>query len=123
VLHLGDVGAAQLAKLVNNTLLTANIALAHNAVEVGRRIGIDPDAMVQVILNGSGRSFGATILDSNRAHPASARATLAYLDKDVHLLVDTVRSLGADPTSPVVDLAEEALDWLRARRDEAEGQA
>jgi 3-hydroxyisobutyrate dehydrogenase-like beta-hydroxyacid dehydrogenase len=123
VLHLGDVGAGQLAKLVNNTLLTANVGLAASAVDVGRRIGIDGDNLVEVILNGTARSFAAGILQRNRVEPTSARGTLAYLDKDVHLLIDTARAMGADPTSSLVQLAEEALDVLRSLKARAEAES
>ena len=71
VLHLGLVGAGQLAKLVNNTLLTANLGLAANAIEVGKRVGIDPDTLVQVITNGSGRSYGGGIFERNRLQPGT----------------------------------------------------
>ena len=37
IVHLGGVGAGQMAKLINNTLLTANMALAHDALTPGRR--------------------------------------------------------------------------------------
>ena len=113
VLHLGDVGAAQLAKLVNNTLFAANQGLVASALEVGGRLGIDTDRMLDVIINGSGRSFGAEMIKLRRETPNDRLHRSGYLDKDVPLLVETARSMGADPTSTVVDVAGAWVDAMR----------
>jgi 3-hydroxyisobutyrate dehydrogenase-like beta-hydroxyacid dehydrogenase len=39
IVHLGDVGAGQECKLINNTLMAANLGLAHNALAAGEALG------------------------------------------------------------------------------------
>lgn len=61
VVHLGDHGAAQAAKLVNNTLLAANLAMAHQAVAAGVGLGLERAAVVELLQASSGRSFGLDV--------------------------------------------------------------
>jgi 2-hydroxy-3-oxopropionate reductase len=57
IVYLSDrVGAAQLMKLVNNVLSASNLALACEAMVVGRKAGLDPNAMLEIINNGSGQN-------------------------------------------------------------------
>ena len=51
-----DVGAAQQVKLINNFLSAANLALACEALVVARKAGLDLDAVLDVINNGSGQN-------------------------------------------------------------------
>jgi 3-hydroxyisobutyrate dehydrogenase len=61
IVLLGDVGAGQRAKIINNSLLAANIGLAHAALSAGVAIGLDRTALAQVIRNSSGYSFGLEV--------------------------------------------------------------
>lgn len=56
--HLGDVGAGQLAKLVNNSLMAANMALADAAVGAGAALDLNRAALIELIKVSSGRSYG-----------------------------------------------------------------
>jgi 3-hydroxyisobutyrate dehydrogenase-like beta-hydroxyacid dehydrogenase len=57
IVYLSDrVGAAQVMKLVNNTLSASNLALACEALVLGRRAGLDPSAMLDVLNNGTGQN-------------------------------------------------------------------
>jgi 3-hydroxyisobutyrate dehydrogenase-like beta-hydroxyacid dehydrogenase len=57
IVYLSDrVGAAQVMKFVNNVLSAANLALACEAMVVGRKSGLDPRAMLEVLNNGSGQN-------------------------------------------------------------------
>jgi 3-hydroxyisobutyrate dehydrogenase-like beta-hydroxyacid dehydrogenase len=53
VVHLGDIGAGSVAKLINNTLLSAQIVLADDAMRAGEGLGLDPVALAEVLRTGS----------------------------------------------------------------------
>ncbi len=54
VVHVGDVGAGQVAKTVNNILLWACIRADVEALRLGRALGIDPAALREAMELGSG---------------------------------------------------------------------
>ncbi len=58
IVHLGTVGAGQLAKLVNNSLMAANMALADAALGTGASLGLDRAALIELVKASSGRSYG-----------------------------------------------------------------
>jgi 3-hydroxyisobutyrate dehydrogenase len=58
IAHLGGVGAGQFAKLVNNSLMAANMALADAALGVGAALGLDRAALIELVKASSGRSYG-----------------------------------------------------------------
>src|SRR5690606_11150357 len=64
VLRLGDVGAGQSAKLINNALMAANIALAQQAFALGDALGIDRDSLGTYLKSASGRSFSLEVFTS-----------------------------------------------------------
>lgn len=54
IVHLGDVGAGQMAKLVNNALMAAHVAIAHQGLEAATALGIDRDALIELVKVSSG---------------------------------------------------------------------
>jgi 3-hydroxyisobutyrate dehydrogenase len=87
--HLGGVGAGQFAKLVNNSLMAANMALADAALGAGAALGLDRAALIELVKASSGRSYGfevrARLPDIARfGHGAK------LLAKDVNLLKATL---------------------------------
>lgn len=85
IVHLGDVGAGQSAKLVNNMLMAANMALAHHALASGAALGIDRSALADLIKASSGRSFGFEVY-ARMANPQAFNHGGKLLAKDVGLL-------------------------------------
>jgi 3-hydroxyisobutyrate dehydrogenase len=61
IVHLGDVGSGQIAKIINNSLMAANLALAHSAVSAGTELGLDPKALGDLLNESSGRSFALEV--------------------------------------------------------------
>lgn len=105
VVHLGDVGAGQNAKLINNSMLAANIAIGHYGLEAGARLGVDRDELVRIIKASSGRSFGFDV-SAGMSAPANFRHGANLLHKDVGLLGET---LGDVPAFTVIRDAAEAF--------------
>jgi 3-hydroxyisobutyrate dehydrogenase len=112
VVHMGPIGTAQRAKLVNNALLTANISLAADALELGRALDIDPDMLARALQHGTGRSFGLSVLTRVRDEGELTAAGWGLLRKDVDLLIDAAGRAGADPRT-LVEPAERFLDETR----------
>jgi 3-hydroxyisobutyrate dehydrogenase len=86
VVHLGPVGAGLFAKLVSNALLAANLAVADDALALGEALGIRPDALVEVLRRGSGRSFAVEVAMRARLSPETREQIRRPLEKDVAAL-------------------------------------
>lgn len=89
IVHLGGIGSAQNAKLVNNNLMAANLALAHNAMEVADTLGIDREAFKQLVAVSSGRSFSFEVR-ARMPEPRAFNHGAQLLAKDVRLLGETI---------------------------------
>jgi len=59
VLHCGDSGAGQVAKLCNNLILGITMGAVCEAMHLGTRLGVDPKILAQVINSSSGRSWSS----------------------------------------------------------------
>ena len=107
--HLGGVGAGQLAKLVNNALMAANMALADAALGAGAALQLDRAALIELVKASSGRSYGFEVrarLPDRTLFGQHAK----LLAKDVGLLGAV---LGADPSfAPLRDAAQPFLDAI-----------
>lgn len=55
--YVGDSGAGDAVKMVNNLLLAANMAAAAEAFVLGSKLGLDPQVLYQVISESSGSSY------------------------------------------------------------------
>jgi 3-hydroxyisobutyrate dehydrogenase-like beta-hydroxyacid dehydrogenase len=85
IVLLGDVGAGQRAKIVNNALMAANMGLAHAALGAGEALGMDRAALTSLIKESSGRSFGFEVY-ARLPTPAAFSHGAPLLEKDVGLL-------------------------------------
>jgi 3-hydroxyisobutyrate dehydrogenase len=86
VIHLGPVGAGQYAKLINNALLAANLAIGDDALSLAAALGLAPDALAEVVRHGSGRSFGLDVALGARMSAEVRERTAVALGKDVGCL-------------------------------------
>ncbi|WP_242124011.1 NAD(P)-dependent oxidoreductase [Sphingobium sp. Sx8-8] len=96
IVRLGDVGAGQRAKLLNNTLLAAIMGVTQEAREAGEALGLDLAALDSILAASSGSSFGHGVL---RSLPdiAAFRHGADLLRKDVGLLRQICTQDGAAP--------------------------
>ena len=79
-------GAGQYAKLINNALLAANLAVGDDALSLAEALGIPPDALAEVVRHGSGRSFGFGVALAARMAADIRQRTTTPLRKDVSCL-------------------------------------
>ena len=65
IVHMGDVGCGQLAKMINNILYNANIAALAEVLPMAVMLGLDPEKVAEVINAGSGQSFASKFFIPN----------------------------------------------------------
>ena len=85
IVLLGEPGCGQRAKIVNNSLLAANMGLAHAALGAGEAMGVDRSALAEIIKHSSGRSMGFEIY-ARLSSPKAFEIGAPLLVKDVGLL-------------------------------------
>lgn len=109
--HLGAVGAGERAKLVNNATLLAQVGVVLDSVATGEGIGVDPDRLLQVLAQGSGRSYAVEVVTSMRELGPEPNAATWLLRKDLDLLIEAARRAGV-PEGPLTRVAGETLEAL-----------
>ena len=97
VFHVGEKpGLGQVAKLGNNMLSVAALALTSEVTAMGVKAGLDPNILVEIFNAGTGRNSASQDKFPNRILPrtfdAGFATGLAY--KDVRLCVDEAEALG-----------------------------
>jgi len=96
IYHVGDIGAGDTLKLVNNLLLGANMVAVAEALALGAKAGLNPKVMFEVISKSSGNSYALTakypkFISRGNFEPGFM-VDLQY--KDLQLAVDTAKELG-----------------------------
>jgi 3-hydroxyisobutyrate dehydrogenase len=124
VVHAGDVGAGHATKALNNLMASANMIVASEALIAGRRFGLDPAVMLEIINGSSGRS-GATedkwpqfVLTEKFGMGFTMRLTV----KDIRLALGIERATGtpSSVSEAVVAAWEAALSELPGNPDHTE---
>jgi len=89
-------GAAQVMKLTNNIVFVAALIATSEAMTMATKAGIAPDAMLQILNNGTGRNFATTTMFPNAVIPGTFDfgATIDILMKDVDLAIAQGEALG-----------------------------
>jgi 3-hydroxyisobutyrate dehydrogenase-like beta-hydroxyacid dehydrogenase len=112
VLRLGPVGSGQFAKLINNAMLAANLAVADDALSLGDALGIDTDALAELLRHASGRSYALDVAVGVRASPEMRRLARIPLEKDIRQLLDEAAPDECAAATVITDAAEAALRRL-----------
>lgn len=87
VVRVGDVGAGQVAKAVNNVLLWACLRADVEAMRLGRALGIDPSVLRSAVALGSG---------ANRPLEEWGRHRLRWPTKDLEIALALAHDAGVD---------------------------
>lgn len=110
IVRVGEIGAGQMAKLVNNALMAAHVAIAHSAIAAGDALALDRTALKDIIKASSGRSFGFDVY-ARLPDPYAFAHGAKLLLKDVRLLGEV---LGTDPSFvPIRNLAMPFLELVQ----------
>ncbi len=93
--HVGPLGHGQRVKLVNNVVAIANTITAGQALIAGKALGVDLDAMVEVLSSGAA---GSVVLDLKsgpmRTHEYPLLFKAQHMLKDVQHCLDAVGAQG-----------------------------
>ena len=116
VIHVGPLGTAVVAKLVNNAMMTAQLGLACDAFALGEKFGVKHAALAEVLTSSSGNSFAlGAYARMGGIEPMKAVAA-PLLRKDLGILDELARERNADPGA-IVDTADRALAVLGNPRE------
>ena len=102
---LGDSGAGQLAKMVNQTAIAGLLQGLAEAIAFGERAGLDMNAVLAVISKGAAQSWqmdvrGPTMIDDQ----FDFGFAVDWMRKDLGLVLDEARRNGARlPVTALVD--------------------
>lgn len=98
VCHVGKVGNGKAVKLVNNMMSLGNVAVASEAFQLGIRLGMDPQALYDVLNESGGRSHNFTRrMPSVIARDFSPRFATYLAEKDLRLALQ----MGHDDRYPM----------------------
>lgn len=96
VYRVGDVGAGDAIKLVNNLLLGVNMAAVAEAMVVGVKAGLDPQVLLEIISSSSGNSYALETKMPNFIMKGNFEPGFAInlQFKDLELATQTGKDLG-----------------------------
>src|SRR6478736_3350242 len=103
VIHAGDLGAGQAAKICNNMILGATMAATCEAFVLAQKLGLDPKVFFDIASKASGQSWSMTSYaplpgvgpDTPADHDYEGGFAAALMLKDLKLAADAARSVGA----------------------------
>lgn len=94
-MRAGGVGEGQLAKLFNNALLMMNQASIADIVELGRRAGLDPFALVEGLKLVSATSAALTLLNT-MVRPDTVKHLSRVEELDMGLFQEAMTDAGIE---------------------------
>ena len=96
IVHAGPLGHGQMVKLLNNAVAATNAATVAQALVVGSRAGLDLDALVEVMRNGSAASVMLDLkAQPMRDHDYTTLFKLDHMLKDLRLCLEEGEAVGA----------------------------
>ena len=103
VIHAGDLGAGQAAKICNNMILGATMAVTCEAFVLAQKLGLDPKVFFDISSKASGQSWSMTSYapvpgvgpDTPADHDYEGGFAAALMLKDLKLAEEAARSVGA----------------------------
>jgi 3-hydroxyisobutyrate dehydrogenase len=113
VFRTGPLGSGHAMKALNNYVAAAAFAATSEALLVGKRFGLEPGVMVEVLNASSGRSFHTDVVfpDHVVGGKFATGFALGLMAKDVGIAADLAREIGVE--SPLCRLTNEL--WSGAR--------
>ena len=110
VYHLGDLGAGQVGKMINNQLLWCAVVANWEGLRLGVRLGVKQDALRGALEQSSGNNWALETWGKSRPMP--------WAEKDMSIVLDYAERFGlAMPTSRMVadeiaSIKEQKAAWV-----------
>ncbi|WP_313362511.1 NAD(P)-dependent oxidoreductase [Kocuria sp.] len=120
--HLGPLGAGQVAKACNQLICAAEIVAISEASVVAERAGLDLATLLDLLQGGYA---GSTILADKTpklvGHDYSVSAQAAFVHKDVSAYLDAARATGTTSVlgGPIAAAAQQLIDAGLGEQDSA----
>lgn len=115
----GDIGAGNTTKLANQIIVAANIAAVGEALILGKKAGVKPEAIYQAIRGGLA---GSTVMDAKAPMMMDGNFKPGFRInlhiKDLNNALDTGHDVGAP--LPLTAAVMEMMQWLKASGFESE---
>jgi 3-hydroxyisobutyrate dehydrogenase-like beta-hydroxyacid dehydrogenase len=96
IISAGDLGSALAIKLVNNLLFAANGQLLAAAIDLGKKLGVDPTALLSALQVCSGQSQVSGHAERIGGIDRFAEVAGPFLRKDIAACVAAATEAGAD---------------------------
>ena len=110
VIHLGPLGSGQIAKVLNNFVFTAQLAVALETFQFASELGLSQAAITEVLANGSGGSRAASSIARGGYGTQSLKQVAeTILAKDVAIMADIAASSSLSTPPELTRLADAAL--------------
>ncbi|GAT07079.1 6-phosphogluconate dehydrogenase [Mycolicibacterium acapulense] len=125
ILHVGEIGAGQAVKLVNNSLFAAQIGLLRTAVDLGARLGVQEAELLTSLTHGSGTSRVGEFIAARGSVQGFVTDVGEFIGKDVAVVRQTAGELGSDLglLDEVIDAGILAINSGDSPYQEASGEA
>ncbi len=119
VVRCGDIGAGNVTKLCNQIVVAVNIAAVSEALMLGQKAGVSPDAIYRAIRGGLA---GSTVMDAKAPMMMDRNFKPGFkIDlhiKDLNNVLDTAKSVD----SPML-LTNQVMEMMKVLHHDGEGQS
>jgi 3-hydroxyisobutyrate dehydrogenase len=124
VIHAGQLGAGQAAKICNNMILGATMAVTCEAFVLAQKLGLDPKVFFDIASKASGQSWSMTSYapvpgigpETPADHNYEGGFAAALMLKDLKLALEAAEQAGVD-----VEMGEEAEEMYQEFVDQGGG--
>jgi 3-hydroxyisobutyrate dehydrogenase-like beta-hydroxyacid dehydrogenase len=106
--HLGDVGAGQVGKMVNNLILWACISANYEGFKIGEKLGVDREAMRAMLLDSSAQNWAMGSGAGDRPMP--------WAEKDMMIVLEEADA--ARISLPLCGSIKEVIKGIKVERGE-----
>jgi 3-hydroxyisobutyrate dehydrogenase-like beta-hydroxyacid dehydrogenase len=108
VLHVGDVGAGQITKTINNMLLWSCMVANYESLNFAKKLGVDVSRLIEALGHGSGANWSLS---------RWGKSTGKWAEKDMDVALELAQ--GAKTPMPLAGLVDQLVKNLNQERMKA----